>query len=170
MASSGPNLNASLFYITLADDLDYLDGQHTVFGEVAEGIDLLDKLGDVFVDEQHRPLKNIRIRHTVILDDPFPDPATLVVPDQSPVRTRDAQDLDYIAEDEDLDADQNAGKTEAELEETIAQKEERNRAELLEMIGDLPTADFIPPDNVLFVCKLNPVYVAERFASACASS
>ncbi|XXQ37971.1 Peptidyl-prolyl cis-trans isomerase [Plasmodiophora brassicae] len=161
MASSGPNLNASLFYITLADDLDYLDGQHTVFGEVAEGIDLLDKLGDVFVDEQHRPLKNIRIRHTVILDDPFPDPATLVVPDQSPVRTRDAQDLDYIAEDEDLDADQNAGKTEAELEETIAQKEERNRAELLEMIGDLPTADFIPPDNVLFVCKLNPVTRSE---------
>lgn len=35
--------------------------------------------------------------------------------------------------------------------------EARSRAEVLEMIGDLPVADVKPPDNVLFVCKLNPV-------------
>ena len=31
-------MNASQFYVTLADDLDYLDEKHTVFGEVAEGM------------------------------------------------------------------------------------------------------------------------------------
>jgi peptidyl-prolyl cis-trans isomerase-like 4 len=35
--------------------------------------------------------------------------------------------------------------------------EARSRAEVLEMIGDLPVADVKPPDNVLFICKLNPV-------------
>lgn len=38
-----------------------------------------------------------------------------------------------------------------------AEMEARSRAEVLEMIGDLPVADVKPPDNVLFVCKLNPV-------------
>ena len=33
----------------------------------------------------------------------------------------------------------------------------RAQATILEMIGDLPEADCAPPENVLFVCKLNPV-------------
>jgi hypothetical protein len=36
-------------------------------------------------------------------------------------------------------------------------KEARARATILEMVGDLPDADIAPPENVLFVCKLNPV-------------
>lgn len=34
MASAGPNLNASQFYITTGEELDSLDGKHTVFGQV----------------------------------------------------------------------------------------------------------------------------------------
>ncbi len=34
MASAGSNLNASQFYVTLADELDSLDEKHTVFGQV----------------------------------------------------------------------------------------------------------------------------------------
>lgn len=49
------------------------------------------------------------------------------------------------------------GKTAEEVEELIAEKEARARATILEMVGDLPTADAAPPENVLFVCKLNPV-------------
>jgi peptidyl-prolyl cis-trans isomerase-like 4 len=36
-------------------------------------------------------------------------------------------------------------------------RETKTRAKLLEIIGDLPDADMKPPENVLFVCKLNPV-------------
>lgn len=49
------------------------------------------------------------------------------------------------------------GKTAEEVEELIADKEAKARATILEMVGDLPTADAAPPENVLFVCKLNPV-------------
>lgn len=44
-----------------------------------------------------------------------------------------------------------------EITELMAEKEARAQATILEMIGDLPDADVAPPENVLFVCKLNPV-------------
>jgi len=43
----------------------------------------------------------------------------------------------------------------------IADKAAQARATILEMIGDLPDADAAPPENVLFVCKLNPVTTDE---------
>jgi hypothetical protein len=46
---------------------------------------------------------------------------------------------------------------EEELTQTIREKEAHGRAVVLEMIGDLPEADVKPPENVLFICKLNPV-------------
>lgn len=49
------------------------------------------------------------------------------------------------------------GKTAEEIEEMIAEKEAKARATILEMVGDLPSAEVAPPENVLFVCKLNPV-------------
>lgn len=45
----------------------------------------------------------------------------------------------------------------AEIDEEMRDKEARQRALVLEMIGDIPDADMAPPENVLFVCKLNPV-------------
>ncbi|KAJ8762101.1 hypothetical protein K2173_007162 [Erythroxylum novogranatense] len=59
MASAGENLNASQFYITLRDDLDYLDGKHTVFGEVAEGHETLTRINEAYVDDKNRSYKNI---------------------------------------------------------------------------------------------------------------
>lgn len=53
------------------------------------------------------------------------------------------------------------GKTAEEIEELIAEKEAKARATILEMVGDLPSADVAPPENVLFVCKLNPVTTDE---------
>ena len=44
-----------------------------------------------------------------------------------------------------------------EIEEMISAKEAKAQATILEMVGDLPEADCAPPENVLFVCKLNPV-------------
>ncbi|KAI5017272.1 hypothetical protein ZWY2020_037650 [Hordeum vulgare] len=74
MASAGENCNASQFYITLRDDVDYLDYKHTVFGTVAEGLATLTKINEAYVDDKGRPFKDIRIKHTYILDDPFDDP------------------------------------------------------------------------------------------------
>ena len=42
----------SQFFVTLADNIDYLDGKHAVFGHVVEGLDTLEKLNEVFVDQE----------------------------------------------------------------------------------------------------------------------
>ena len=44
-----------------------------------------------------------------------------------------------------------------ELERITKEKEAAAQAITLEMIGDLPFDEIKPPENVLFVCKLNPV-------------
>ncbi|TDL29954.1 cyclophilin-like protein [Rickenella mellea] len=141
----------SQFFITLADNIEYLDGKHAVFGHVVEGFDTLDKLNDVFTDQDGRPLKDVRIRHVVILDDPFPDPPGLIQPPSSPTRPPD--NSTRIAEDED---------PLATLPEEEEERERRKKAAAasaltLEMVGDLPFANVRPPENVLFVCKLNSV-------------
>ncbi|RVW66935.1 Peptidyl-prolyl cis-trans isomerase CYP59 [Vitis vinifera] len=57
-----------------------------VFGEVAEGLETLTRINEAYVDDKGRPYKNIRIKHTYILDDPFGDPSQLteLIPDASP--------------------------------------------------------------------------------------
>ena len=54
--------------------------------KVTEGFDELEAINSAFVDGNNRPLQNIRIRHTVILEDPFPDPSQLAdhIPEKSP--------------------------------------------------------------------------------------
>lgn len=47
------------------------------------------------------------------------------------------------------------------MEQQIKRKEAKSRAIVLEMTGDIPDADVKPPDEVLFVCKLNPVTTDE---------
>ena len=72
MTSNHINCNKSQFFITLRDNnMDHLDEKHTIFGEIAEGLDVLDKMNDVYCDDAGRPYQDIRIRHTFILDDPF---------------------------------------------------------------------------------------------------
>ncbi|XP_062115791.1 peptidyl-prolyl cis-trans isomerase CYP59 [Humulus lupulus] len=158
MASGGENLNASQFYFTLREDLDYLDGKHTVFGEVAEGLETLTRINEAYVDEKGRPYKNIRIKHTYILDDPFDDPSQLpeFIPEASPEgKPKDEIDVDVRLEDDWVPMDETLGPQ--ELEEIIRAKDAHSSAVVLESIGDIPDADMKPPENVLFVCKLNPV-------------
>ncbi|GMF50181.1 unnamed protein product [Phytophthora fragariaefolia] len=160
MASASANQNASQFYITTrADEMAYLDEQHTIFGEVAEGMDVLATINALFVDKDCRPYQDVRIKHTHVLDDPFPDPKGLdeLVPPASPTRERPEQEQvePRLAADEKLD--ENEGRTEHEIEQAVREKEAKSRAVVLEMIGDLPDADVKPPEEVLFVCKLNPV-------------
>ncbi|KAL9147038.1 hypothetical protein ABFS82_13G149300 [Erythranthe guttata] len=158
MASAGENLNASQFYITLREDLDYLDGKHTVFGEVAEGLETLTRINEAYADEKDKPYKNIRIKHTYILDDPFDDPPQLadLIPDASPEgKPKDEVDDDVRLEDDWIPMDEQLNPQ--EIEEVLREKDAHSRAIVLETIGDIPDAEVKPPDNVLFVCKLNPV-------------
>ncbi|XP_010728333.2 peptidyl-prolyl cis-trans isomerase-like 4 isoform X1 [Larimichthys crocea] len=159
MVNNGSDQHGSQFLITTADNLDYLDGVHTVFGEVSEGMDVLAKINETFVDKDFVPFQDIRINHTVILDDPFDDPPNLPVPDRSPEPTKEQLDSGRIGADEVID--DTDGKGAEELEERLKEKEAKTQAILLEMVGDLPDADMRPPENVLFVCKLNPVTTDE---------
>lgn len=47
--------------------------------------------------------------------------------------------------------------TAQEIAEMQKEKEAKARATILEIVGDIPDAEMAPPENVLFVCKLNPV-------------
>ncbi|OXB83769.1 UNVERIFIED_CONTAM: hypothetical protein H355_013124 [Colinus virginianus] len=159
MVNNGSDLHGSQFLITTGENLDYLDGVHTVFGEVTEGMDVLKTINETFVDKDFIPYQDIRINHTVILDDPFDDPPGLPVPDRSPEPTKEQLDSGRIGADEEID--DMKGRSADEIEEVQAEKEAKTRAILLEMVGDLPDAEVKPPENVLFVCKLNPVTTDE---------
>ncbi|KAF7694444.1 peptidyl-prolyl cis-trans isomerase-like 4 [Silurus meridionalis] len=159
MVNNGNEQHGSQFLITTGENLDYLDGAHTVFGEVTEGMEVLAKINEAFVDKDFIPYQDIRINHTVILEDPFDDPPGLPVPDRSPEPTKEQLDSGRIGADESIDDAE--GKNAEELDELIKEKEAKTQAILLEMVGDLPEADIKPPENVLFVCKLNPVTTDE---------
>ncbi|KAM7118595.1 peptidyl-prolyl cis-trans isomerase-like 4 [Ciconia maguari] len=159
MVNNGNDQHGSQFLITTGENLDYLDGVHTVFGEVTEGMDVLKTINETFVDKDFIPYQDIRINHTVILDDPFEDPPGLSVPDRSPEPTKEQLDSGRIGADEEID--DLKGRSADEIEEVQAEKEAKTRAILLEMVGDLPDAEVKPPENVLFVCKLNPVTTDE---------
>ncbi|KAH9384404.1 hypothetical protein HPB48_026411 [Haemaphysalis longicornis] len=145
--------------ITLSENLDYLDGQHCVFGYVAEGLETVERLNTAVCDGEGRPYQDVRICHTVVLHDPFDDPPNLELPDASPEPTLEMLQSDRIGAHEVVDDMQ--GRSMEEVEEEIQNKEAKARATVLEMIGDLPDVDAAPPENVLFVCKLNPVTTDE---------
>ena len=50
----------SQFFLTLAEQLEYLDGEHCVFGQVVEGLDVLVKLNAAICDDKHQPYQDIR--------------------------------------------------------------------------------------------------------------
>lgn len=154
-------LAASQFIITLGDDLDFLDGKAAIFGKVVEGFDALEKINEAFCDDKGRPMVDVRIKHTVILDDPYDDPAGLVEPPESPLPSKAQLANVRIDEDDKLEDDANPEAVEKQRRE----REARAQALTLEMVGDLPFAEVKPPENVLFVCKLNPVTTGKHIIS-----
>ena len=166
----------SQFLVTLGDQLTSLDGRCSVFGEVHCELQeawppALASLGRAVCDERGRPYADVRVRGTHVLVDPFPDPPGLaaLLPPSSPTWARPpteavparlalgeaaeaAAEASAVAGGLAVSASELEGRRQRRLEE-----EARSRAVLLEMVGDLPSADVRPPDTALFVCKLNPV-------------
>ena len=68
MANAGPNTNGSQFFIVTTPEAPWLDGKHTVFGQVTGGMDVIDRLEGVDTDARDKPTRRVEIESVELAD------------------------------------------------------------------------------------------------------
>jgi cyclophilin family peptidyl-prolyl cis-trans isomerase len=66
MANAGPNTNGSQFFLVTAPEASWLDGKHTVFGQITEGLDVVDKIEGKPTDGRDKPTEDVKIESLAI--------------------------------------------------------------------------------------------------------
>eukprot|EP00769_Ergobibamus_cyprinoides_P002262 gnl/Ergobibamus_cyprinoides/338.p1 GENE.gnl/Ergobibamus_cyprinoides/338~~gnl/Ergobibamus_cyprinoides/338.p1 ORF type:complete len:366 (-),score=70.12 gnl/Ergobibamus_cyprinoides/338:1300-2397(-) len=151
----------SQFYVSLGPGQHALDRRGYPIGRVAEAFSVIQHLSNVETDRRCRPLAMVRVLHAIVLDDggcvdlssaealkPLPPPPPCPAEVRDRPESDEAQRLSLAGVD--------SPSSVLMQRENAAREAARLRAVVLEMVGDLPSVDATPVDNVLFVAKLNP--------------
>ena len=68
MANAGPNTNGSQFFVVTTQAAPWLDGKHTVFGRVTEGMEVVDQISGVDTDANDKPREAVTIERLEVSD------------------------------------------------------------------------------------------------------
>jgi peptidyl-prolyl cis-trans isomerase B (cyclophilin B) len=68
MANAGPNTNGSQFFVVTTAAAPWLDGKHTVFGQITDGMEVVDKIEASETDQRDKPREEARIESITLSD------------------------------------------------------------------------------------------------------